>query len=73
MSFTLPIGSKLEMSLWIDDERLASQGIVVTHHPQFGNGIEFLGMSEQDHTKLAHFLKRWEAESEKKPEADASG
>ena len=58
MSFTLPVGSKLELSLWVEDERLAAKGIVVTHHPQFGNGIEFLEMSQEDQAKLAHFLEK---------------
>lgn len=73
MSFTLPVGSKLELILWVENERLAAKGIVVTHHPQFGNGIEFLNMSGEDRAKLASFLKRCETESEKRPEASASG
>jgi c-di-GMP-binding flagellar brake protein YcgR len=73
MSFTLPVSAKLDIVLWIEDERLSAKGIVVTHHPQFGNGIEFLGMAEQDQAKLAGFLQKCEAASEKKPEANASG
>jgi c-di-GMP-binding flagellar brake protein YcgR len=73
MSFTLPVGTKLDVMLWMEDERLAGKGIVVTHHPQFGNGIEFLAMSAQDQDKLAHFLKKCEAASPEKPEANGSG
>ena len=73
MSFTLPVGSKLELVLWVEDERLATKGIVVTHHPQFGNGIEFLDMSKEDRAKLAQFLKTLETRSEEKPEAKAPG
>jgi c-di-GMP-binding flagellar brake protein YcgR len=73
MSFTLPVGSKLELALWVEDHRLAMHGIVVTHHPQFGNGIEFLDISQEDRAKLSQFLKECEARSEKKPEASASG
>jgi hypothetical protein len=73
MSFTLPVGNKLEVVLWIDDERLATKAAVVTHHPQFGNGIEFVDMSRDDQTKLSHFLKKYEVASEEKPEAGASG
>jgi len=72
MSFTLPVGTKLDLVLWVDDHRLPTKGIVVTHHPQFGNGIEFLDISQEDRNKLAHFLKSREA-SEEKPEANASG
>jgi hypothetical protein len=70
MSFTLPVGRKLDIVLWVEDERLATTAIVVTHHPQFGNGIEFRNMSAEDQIKLAHFLKM---RSEEKPEANASG
>jgi hypothetical protein len=69
MSFTLPVGSGLELGLWVEDQRLSLSGIVVTHHPQFGNGIEFLNLSQQDRAKLAHFLSHQEARSEEKPEA----
>ncbi len=64
MSFTLPVGSKLDLVLWVEDARLATKAVVVTHHPQFGNGIEFREMSEEDRAKLAHFLKTCEPPSE---------
>jgi hypothetical protein len=69
MSFTLPVGTKLDLILWVEEERLATKGIVVTHHPQFGNGIEFADMSQEDQAKLAHFLKSHEMPSAEKPEA----
>jgi c-di-GMP-binding flagellar brake protein YcgR len=64
MSFTLAVGSKLDLILWIEDARLATHAVVVTHHPQFGNGIEFREMSEEDRAKLARFLKSRETPSE---------
>ncbi len=73
MSFTLPVGSKLDLVLWVEDHRIPAKGIVVTHHPQFGNGIEFLDLSQEDRGKLADFLKKCETGSEEKPEANASG
>jgi hypothetical protein len=73
MSFTLAVGSKLDVVLWVEDERLATKAVVVTHHPQFGNGIEFLDMIQEDQAKLAHFLKTCETPAEEKPEAKASG
>jgi hypothetical protein len=45
----------------------------VTHHPQFGNGIKFLDMSQEDQGRLAHFLKSCEEAGKEKPEATASG
>jgi PilZ domain len=73
MSFTLAVGTNLDLVLWIEEERLATKGIVVTHHPQFGNGIEFRDMSQEDQTRLTRFLKSCDARSEEKPEASASG
>jgi c-di-GMP-binding flagellar brake protein YcgR len=65
MSFTLPVGSKLDLVLWVEDERITMRAIVVTNHPQFGNGIEFLNLSQEDQAKLADFLKTCETRSEK--------
>ena len=73
MSFTLPVGTKLDVVLWVEEEPLSTKGLVVTHHPQFGNGIEFLNMLQEEQTKLAHFLQERETRSEEKPEAPASG
>jgi len=72
MSFTLQVGTKLDLVLWIEEHRLPVKAVVVTHHPQFGNGIQFLAMSQPDQATLAHFLEKCEAQSEK-PEAEASG
>jgi c-di-GMP-binding flagellar brake protein YcgR len=72
MSFTLPVGTKLDLILWIEDQRLATRGVVVTHHPQFGNGIEFVEMSQEDQAKVAHFLKSCETPPKEKPEGNAS-
>ena len=73
MSFTLAVGSKLDLVLWVNDGRLATKAVVVTHHPQFGNGIEFVQMPQEDQAKLAGFLKTCETAAEEKPEAKASG
>jgi c-di-GMP-binding flagellar brake protein YcgR len=73
MTFTLAVGTKLDLILWVEEERLATKGVVVTHHPQFGNGVEFVEMSQEGQAKLAHFLKSRETPSEEKPEASASG
>jgi hypothetical protein len=73
MSFTLPVGSKLDLVLWVGDARLATKAVVVTHHPQFGNGIEFSAISGEDRAKVRDFLKSCETPSEEKPEAKASG
>ena len=79
MSFTLQVGTKLDLVLWVEGERLPTTAVVVTHHPQFGNGIQFLDLSLDDQAKLDRYLKKVEAESankeekKEKPEANASG
>lgn len=57
MSITLEVGSKLAVVLWLGDEKLIADGKVITRHPQFGNGIELGGMSEENRNKLAHYLE----------------
>jgi hypothetical protein len=57
MSMTLEVGSKLAIVLWLGDEKVTAEGVVRTQHPQFGNGIEFVGMSTGDQDKLVRHLK----------------
>ena len=71
MTFTLPVATKLDLILWVEDAPLPTKGVVVTHHPQFGNGIEFTEMSKDHQAKLTHFLES--CEKQEKPEANASG
>jgi hypothetical protein len=73
MSFTLAVGTKLDLTLWIEDQKLTTKAVVVSNTPQFGNGIEFVEMPAEDQGKLAHFLKSHETPEEEKPEATASG
>ena len=56
MNFTLPVGSKLDLALWLGDDRVTTKALVVTHHPYFGNGIQFLDMNTQDQEKLKQFV-----------------
>ncbi len=73
MSFTLQVGTNLDLVLWVEDEPIPTKAVVVTHHPQFGNGIEFHEMSQENTAKLERFIKKVEAQAEEKPEAKASG
>jgi hypothetical protein len=45
-----PVGTRLRATLWLDQQPIVVRGLVVTRHPQFGNGImfvEFEGPAEQ--------------------------
>jgi hypothetical protein len=57
MSITLAIGSQLSVALWLGEWKLTAKGIVITLHPQFGNGIEFIRMSQENREKLERYLQ----------------
>jgi len=57
MSITLDVGSRLSIVLWLGDEKVIAEGVVITRHPQFGNGIELAGMSMEDRDNLVRYLK----------------
>lgn len=56
MMFTFELGTKLEMTMWIGDSKVKTEGMVVTRHLQFGNGIEFTTISTADQLVLSRFL-----------------
>jgi len=56
MSVTLPIGTRVKATLWLGEKKVIGTGIVVTCHPQFGNGVELTAVSAQDQVVLATFL-----------------
>jgi len=56
MNFTLQVGTKLDAVLWLGDEKVATKAVVVTHHPYFGNGMQFVDLTEADQAKLKRFL-----------------
>jgi c-di-GMP-binding flagellar brake protein YcgR len=68
MSFTQKVGTKVDLVLWLADEKLATKAVIVTHHPAFGNGMEFVDMPQDDRAKLQRFLDSMSAEE--KPEAE---
>jgi len=56
MLFTLEVGTKLKIVLWINDVKVSTGGVVVTRDLQVGNGIEFTDMAPEDRARLKHFL-----------------
>ena len=56
MALTLDIGTRVDVVLWLDGHKVSTRGVVVTRHPQFGNGIEFVGMFAESERKLRDFL-----------------
>ncbi|MFY9559031.1 MAG: PilZ domain-containing protein [Terriglobales bacterium] len=56
MALTLDVGTKLDIVLWLDQAKVSTKGLVVTRHPQFGNGIAFLQLSSENEARLRAFL-----------------
>lgn len=56
MALTLDVGTKLDIVLWLDEQKVCTRGVVVTRHTQFGNGIEFVGMFSEAERGLRCFL-----------------
>jgi len=56
MMFTLEVGTKVYLTIFISDATVNVEGIVVTRDLQVGNGVKFTAMSVEDNAKLKYFL-----------------
>ena len=56
MMMTLPVGTNLNRTLWMDDSPVRVRARVVTCHPQFGNGIMFLEFQGNGKALLERYL-----------------
>lgn len=56
MMFTLEVGTKLNIVLWINNVKVSTGGVVVTRDLHVGNGIKFKDMSHEDRERLKHYL-----------------
>lgn len=61
--FTLPVGTKVSMVLWTDNNRLTAEAVVATCYPQVGNGIYICEMSLADRTRLNTFCQQQQQEA----------
>ena len=52
MTSTQQVSQEVEIILWIGQEKVVAQGMVVSNHPAFGNGIKFTQVSEEDRARL---------------------
>ena len=55
--FTIDLGTKVFLTLWIKEQAIRTTASVATRHPQVGNGFEFTDMSSEDRTKLSYFIQ----------------
>ena len=56
MMFTLEVGTKLKIVLWLNDVQVSAGGMVVTRDLQVGNGIKFIDMATGERLRLKRFL-----------------
>ena len=54
---TIPVGTKLGLSLWLGEDKVTISAMVVTCHPEVGNGIQFPAMLPQDRNRVRSFLE----------------
>jgi len=54
---TIPVGTKLDVGLWLGKEKVVISAIVVTCYPNIGNGIQFLAMPSSDRDRVRRFLE----------------
>ncbi len=64
--FTLDVGTKLDIVMWLDGEKLSAKGVIATRYPQVGNGIDITDIKPEDRAKLDAFLKTQEVELPKR-------
>lgn len=57
LMMTLPLGTYLKATLWLEQTPIRIRGRVVTRHPQFGNGIMFLEFEGNGEQLLAQYLE----------------
>lgn len=51
-----PLGARVRATLWLDSFPIVAQGLVVTRHPQFGNGIMFITFEGAGERILERYL-----------------
>lgn len=59
----LPVGLWVRATLWLDTVPIQIAGRIVTRHPNFGNGIMFLKIEDQDTQTLTAYVEAVTAES----------
>ena len=56
--FTLEVRTRIDLVIWLNEEKVTATGIVVNRYPQVGNGIDFVTMAPQDRLKLNDFISK---------------
>ena len=56
--FTFEVSTRVDLVIWLNQEKVTAKGIVVNRYPQVGNGIDFVTMAPQDRLKLNDFISK---------------
>jgi hypothetical protein len=59
-----PDKARLKIIVWVDDNKLAMQGLVASRRPGFGISIKFTEMTEEVRQQLQHFVQSLVVRSE---------
>ena len=56
MTFTRPVSTQVDITLWIGETKICAKGVVVSNHPAFGNGVKFTELADSDQEQLKRLL-----------------
>ena len=62
--FAIEIGTKVELVLFLNQEKVIAEGVVVTKTPQVGNGIDFVEMDADSRLKLREYIAECDRQAE---------
>lgn len=54
---TIPVGTKLDVGLWLGNQKVMISAMAVTCYPRVGNGIQFLAMPPANRNRVRSFLE----------------
>jgi hypothetical protein len=57
MMIPLKVATKLDLTVWLDNAKICTAGMVTSSHPGFGVGIKFIGMAKPDRERLERYLE----------------
>lgn len=63
MMIPMPVGTQLNLVIWLDAGKVTTPGLVTSSHAGFGVGVKFIGMSKADRHMLEHYLAEQAAQT----------
>jgi len=66
--FNMPVGTEIELKLWVGNVGVKTKAMVRTSDPGVGNGIEFMNLDAAGEQALHEYFDNLDANPEPKPE-----